>query len=67
MSYDPDVMKGIRCPLCESTGTLQPIRLGKRLRAGPWSFLLTVFKSFECTACSATFSTDQLLRDKQSV
>ena len=65
-SYDPAVMKGIRCPLCESIGTLRPIRLGKRLRAGPWSFLLTVLKSFECTGCGATLSTDQLLRDKQS-
>ncbi len=66
MSYDPEVMKGIRCPLCESIGTLRPIRLGKRLRSGPRLFLRTVLKSFECTGCGATFSTDQLLRDRQS-
>lgn len=65
LTYDPAVMQGLSCPLCFSRGTLRPIRLGKRLRAGPWSFLLTMFKSFECTACGGTFSTEQLLRDRQ--
>jgi hypothetical protein len=63
---DPVALAGIGCPLCFSKGTLRPIRLGKRLRAGPWSFVRTMFKSFECTACGATFSTERLLRDRQS-
>lgn len=63
---DPVVLAGLGCPLCFSKGTLRPIRPGRRLRAGPWSFVRTMSKSFECTACGAMFSTGQLLRERQS-
>lgn len=64
--YDPAAMKKLTCPLCGSKGTLRPIRVGKRLRAGPFSYVRTYFKSHECTGCGATFSQGELLRDKQS-
>ena len=61
MAYDANAFAGIACPLCGRTATLKPIRFGRRLRAGPFSFIYFFPKSHECTSCGATFSTNELI------
>jgi len=59
-------MKNLVCPLCGSSGTLHPIRMGRRFRAGPFSLLMLATKSHQCKECGATFSTNQLMGERQS-
>ena len=66
MNYDKGAVKDLVCPLCKSRGTLRPIRLGRRLRVGPWSYALLLFKTHECTACGATFNTQQLVEAQKA-
>lgn len=66
MTYDEQKMKDLVCPLCRSLGTLRPIRPRRRFRAGPWSFVLFITKSHECSACGGSFSTTQLIEAQKA-
>jgi len=59
-------MKNLVCPLCGSSGTLRPIRMGRRLRGGPFSFLMLATKTHECKECGARFSTNQLMGEQST-
>jgi len=69
--YDPDVMKDLPpCPLCDSAGSLRPIRFGGQTRRRPlhraaaFGFALLLNKSYECTRCAAMFSQGDVLAAK---
>lgn len=66
MRYDKSAMKNVVCPLCKQTGTLQPIRPGRRLRAGPWSYARLLFKAYECRACRALLSNEQVIQGQRA-
>jgi len=66
MRYDPAALKKVQCPLCGSVGTLRPIGMGQRLRVGPWSYALLLFKAFTCEGCGGSFSNDEVMRTRQA-
>lgn len=66
MEYDEAAMKELVCPLCKAKGTLRPIPPRRRFRAGLLSFALLFFKTHQCTACAATFGTEQLIRGQKA-
>jgi hypothetical protein len=66
MKYDEEAMKSLVCPVCRSRGTLRPIPPRRRFRAGPWSYARLLLKAYECTACRAMLSTDQVIQGRRA-
>ena len=50
---DISVLREVSCPLCGAKGTLRPITIRRRLRAGLLSLLTNAGKTHECTRCGA--------------
>jgi hypothetical protein len=65
MASEESGLQNLICPLCGSAGTLHPIRMGRRFRAGPFSLLMTATKTHQCKDCGTMFSTGQLLNEKK--